>query len=322
MPRSRFEELAERWVPGTGPAQVQPLASGLMNESCRVTRDGRVFSLRIAAADGADLGLDRQWECAVREQAGIAGLAPPVHRCLPRSGLLVAEWAAGRTWSAAEARLPEGIDAMALLLRRVHALRIPSPPRRMDPAAWIDHYRAASSRHGTAARTDTLAARGAPHRVEAIAPRSTALRRAADARLAMLAAQPQGTAVLCHSDLHRLNLLAGGPLVLLDWEYAHVSDGFWDLAGWVANNDWSVEEATRLLACYQQRPSVPADLGRLELWTWLYDYVCLLWCELYAIRRPGVHGDEVAARADLLATRLARRPEHRMNGVLSGGRAG
>ncbi len=29
--------------------------------------------------------------------------------------------------------------------------------------------------------------------------------------------------------------------MLLDWEYAHASDPFWDLAGWSANNDF--EEA-------------------------------------------------------------------------------
>jgi thiamine kinase-like enzyme len=94
--------------------------------------------------------------------------------------------------------------------------------------------------------------------------------------------------------------------MLLDWEYAHVSDGFWDLAGWVSNNDWGPGEAEQLLAGYLQRPVGRADLERLAAWAWLYDYVCLLWSELYLIRRPGAYRAEIAERAEVLATRLAR----------------
>ncbi len=44
--------------------------------------------------------------------------------------------------------------------------------------------------------------------------------------------------VVCHSDLHPMNLICGAEsLILLDWEYAHVADPLWDLAGWSANND-------------------------------------------------------------------------------------
>jgi thiamine kinase-like enzyme len=92
--------------------------------------------------------------------------------------------------------------------------------------------------------------------------------------------------------------------VLLDWEYAHVSDAFWDLAGWVANNDWTALEARRLLADYLLRPVRAMDWERLQTWTWLYDYVCLLWSELYLSRRAGAQGGEVAARAQVLAERL------------------
>ena len=289
---------AQRWVPGTGQAAVEPLASGLVNESYRVTRDGRVFSLRLAAAQGEDLGLDRRWECAVRERAGEAGLAPPLRCCEPEAGILVADWVTGRTWTAAQARQAGSIDVMAELLRRVHALEIPQPARHMDPGGWIGHYRAALTRRTAPTR------RMAPSRRAAGRALSSELRRASDAYLSRLSEHPPCVAVLCHSDLHRLNLLIGERAVLLDWEYAHVSDGFWDLAGWVANNDWTQVEAGHLLAAYLRRPVLSADLQRLETWVWLYDYVCLMWCELYGNRRRGVQGGEVAARAELLATRL------------------
>jgi thiamine kinase-like enzyme len=299
MPRTRFDEAAEHWVPGTGPVVIEPLAAGLVNESCRVLRAGRAYTLRLTAADGEDLGLDRRWECAVRERAAAAGLAAPVHCCRPLAGILVADWVTGGTWSAADTRLRGNIDVMAELLRRVHALEIPQPERRMDPAAWIAHYRARCGRYAH----DAGATPGPPGSEPA---RSALLRDASEHHLARIAAQRPSAAVLCHSDLHCENLLIGERPKLLDWEYAHVSDGFWDLAGWVSNNDWGAAETRRLLESYLERSAAQADLERLATWAWLYDYVCLLWSELYLIRRPGTHRAEIAARAEVLAARLAR----------------
>ncbi|MDP9013616.1 MAG: phosphotransferase, partial [Pseudomonadota bacterium] len=136
------------------------------------------------------------------------------------------------------------------------------------------------------------------------------LRDAADASLAVLAASRAPTPVLCHSDLHRHNVIvrdgaAGAPVLLLDWEYAHVSDPFWDLAGWIANNELT-EQAPALLSSYLRRTANAAESARLSLFVWLYDYVCLLWSDLYLMQRPGAaHG--VAERAEQLRVRLQAR---------------
>ena len=90
---SRWPSGALRWVPGAGPVTLRPLAAGLVNRSYRVERDGRVYSMRLAA-DGADLGVDRDWECRVLECAGRAGLAPVIACCEPSRGILVADWTA------------------------------------------------------------------------------------------------------------------------------------------------------------------------------------------------------------------------------------
>jgi thiamine kinase len=293
MPRSPFEEFALRWVPGEGPVDIQSLASGLVNESCRVARAGRVFSLRVATSDPGDLGLDREWECKVRRGAAAAGLAPAVEYCEPARGILVSDWVDGRAWTPEEIRQPDKVDAMAQLLRRVHALSIPQPFRAMNPEAWISHY------------ADALARRGSdvPQRLMG-RWKDAGLRAAAGARLSLLAASKAPAPVLCHSDLHRLNVTVGTHPVLLDWEYAHVSDPYWDLAGWIANNDWTSRCAADLLASYLERPAEPAEAGRLALFVWLYDYVCLLWSELYLEQRPGPASAGVAARAEQVAARL------------------
>jgi thiamine kinase-like enzyme len=290
MRRSTPEELALQWVPGAGPVTLRPLAAGLVNESYRVERDGRVYSMRLAA-DVPELGVDREWECRVLGCAARAGLAPVISCCEPSRGILVAEWTGGAAWTAEELRRPGNIRALTGLIRRVHALPIPSPARIMSPAGWIAHYGGAANRRA-AARTGMQPAA------------SAGLRGAADAHLEQLAGIPSAQAVLCHSDLHRLNVAAGERLVLLDWEYAHVADPYWDLAAWVANNDGTANFAADVVAGYLERPAGRHESERLRLLIWLYDYVCLLWCESYLTQRAGAPGDEVSARALLLARRL------------------
>jgi thiamine kinase-like enzyme len=112
--------------------------------------------------------------------------------------------------------------------------------------------------------------------------------------------------VLCHSDLHRFNVLVGSRIFLLDWEYAHVSDGFWDLAGWIANNDWPTADADRLLARYLGRSAEPGECARLRVLEWLYDYVCLLWSELHLSQRSEETSRDVCRRMTLIEARLKR----------------
>jgi thiamine kinase len=296
MPHSAPEELALRWVPGGGPVTLEPLAAGLVNESYRVERGGRVYSMRLAA-DVPELGVDREWECRVLHCAARAGLAPAIACCEPSRGVLVAEWTLGHAWTAEEVRLPGNIRALTGLLRRVHALPVPSPARVMSPTAWIAQYGGAA--------TPRAAARGGRQPAPSAAAASAGLCGAANARLEKLAAIPSAHPVLCHSDVHRLNVAAGERLVLLDWEYAHVSDPYWDLAAWIANNDGTAGFAADVLAGYLERPADGHESERLRLLTWLYDYVCLLWSELYLARRPCPPGCEVSARAALLALRLS-----------------
>jgi len=300
MPHNELEALALRWTPGRGPVQVQPMGRGLVNESFLVMRDGRRYVMRVAADSSPDLGQDRGWECRVLACAAKAGLAPVIERCKVAEGVLISDWVECRAWTPDEIVLPANVQAMAQLLRRVHGLCVPEPVRAMTPAAWVRFYAAALARHEPEASR-----------------RSRALRNVADRRLTQSAGAPPLSAVLCHSDLHRFNVAVGvgphAPLSLLDWEYAHVADPYWDLAGWAANNDWTGTSATGWLAAYLGRPALPEEVVRLCLGMWLYDYVCLLWSELYLKRAPEAAVRGVEERREILYARLA---------IDAGGRAG
>jgi thiamine kinase len=297
MPPSAIDSTraALRYVPGTGPVALHRLGSGLVNESFRVERGGRVYSLRVPAAEAADLGLDREWECRVLERAGACGLAPYIECCEPRQGVVVARWVPGCAWTPEQARRTENVEKIAQLACRVHALPPPAPARVQTPAGWIAHYREALVRRGADPLHPLCLDR---RRFDLTVP--------VGSRLQALAALAPAPPVLCHSDLHAQNLVLGDrQLVLLDWEYAHVSEAFWDLAGWSCNSDLSAEARAQLLAAYLGRPPTGEDAMRLGHLSWLYDYVCVLWSELYLSLRGGSADSGIGARARILAARLS-----------------
>jgi thiamine kinase-like enzyme len=301
MAADRVEEAARRYVPGVGAVSVERLGRGLVNESHRVLRDGRMYSLRMPAAQPAathvaapaathvPIGVDREWECRVLVVASAAGIAPVIERCEPRLGVLVARWEEGHVLSAEEARRCDTGARVAQLARRVHALVPPGNARVLRPADWIEHYRGALTprTRGRALGADRLQAE-------------------AERRLGALEALPPAPAVLCHSDLHPANLVANERgLVLLDWEYAHVSEALWDVAGWACNNDLEPDARALLLASYLGRPALASEERRLEDLAWLYDYVCLLWSEVYC-GATDASDRLILERGRALAARLAR----------------
>jgi thiamine kinase-like enzyme len=263
MPPRDIERLCRAVVPGTGAVEVQPVTEGLVSETYRVVRDGITYAFKAAALHPADFGLDLAWEAQVLERAGSSSLAPPLVYGDPQRGVVVSRWVMGRSWSQEEVKRPANIRRIAELLRRVHGLSVPQPPRVMSPMSWVQVYGAALTRQ-TRYAVDT------------------ALQSAANSRLRALKGLPAAAGVVCHSDLHTLNLIeVDERLILLDWEYAHVSDPLWDLAGWGANNDFEAQTQRELLTNYLGTAPTSTEWQRLRLLLWLYDYVCLLWCELY-----------------------------------------
>ena len=264
--------VAASHVPGAGKLDITRLGCGLVNETYQVRRDGAAFALRVAAANPHHLGIDRQWEARLLQTAAAADLAPAPVYCDPQRGILISRWSEGRPWSPQDARQPANVRRMAELLRRVHALPMPAPPRSMSPAGWIERY-CDAGRHAAGEPSDAAAG---------LREAGGGLREAAAAQLAALAARPGAEPVVCHSDLHTLNLIdRGRSLILLDWEYAHAAEPLWDVAAWSANNDFEPQFEQQLLQAYAGRPPTREEQSRLRRLIWLYDYVCLLWSGLY-----------------------------------------
>ena len=289
MQLPEIERLCRAVVPGAGSIDLEPLGAGLLRETYRVARDGVAYTLKIAVEHRPDLGVDPSWEVRVLERAAGAGLAPRLVFFDLEGAILLSRWVEGRSWVSYGAAAPAHLVKIAELLRRVHALAAPSPARQVTPPQWIKIYADALSRQSSTTS-------------------DPALRKAAVARTESLAELPRAVGVVCHSDLHAMNLIQeDDSLILLDWEYAHVTDPLWDLAGWCANNDFEAERQWSLLTHYLGDAPIPTQWQRFRLLLALYDYVCLLWSELYLSVRG--HADGVAERLRLLDARL-RLPAH------------
>jgi thiamine kinase-like enzyme len=284
MRRPEIESLCAAIVPGTGGVRLERLSEGLVHESFRVSRAGSEYSLRLPIADAAAIALNRAWEAELLQIAAGAQLAPVVRYDDELRGILLCDWVEGHTWDA-EIEGDAGIARIAEALRSIHALPAPLPVHAMSPADWVRHY---DSLSGVA---------GSKHRS------------AAAKRLTEWTALPAAAGVVCHGDLHALNLLqTGDSLLLLDWEYAHVNEPFWDLAGWCANGDLNDSDRRRLLDDYLGHPATAEQRRRLGLLIWLYDFICLQWSLLYLSRgRQGAPtpAASIAARAALLDARLS-----------------
>ncbi len=288
MEAPEVDRLARRYVPGAGPVHISRVGKGLCSATYRVERDGAAYALRVAPALERGEGFDPRWEFAVRELAGKFGVGPAVERTDPAAGILVSRWVEGDSWASVAAADPAAIAAIVALMRAIHALPPPRPVRAIGVADWIDHYERAVG------DAPTLVARDLG-----------ALRAAAARRLGTRAAAGAAAPVLCHGDLHRLNLVeTPTALVALDWEYAHLTDPLWDVAGWSCANDLAEPARRELLERYLGRGPTARERVRLLELAWLYDYIGLLWSELY-LRQADAAGDaEARARAAGIAARL------------------
>lgn len=287
MPPPDTGGLAVECLPGRGEVKLERLGQGLFNDTYHAHRGARQFVLRITREPMPAGRAARDFEARLVANAAASGLAPPLVHADASRGILVLEWLPGHPWDAASIGAPERIGQAARLIRRVHALAVPQPARVCSPAGWADFYRRALAPWPTA---------------------SEALSAPANRLLGTLAALPAEAPVVCHSDLHRLNVLTpevGGVAasVLLDWEYAHLSEPGWDLAGWSANNDFTAAQSRALLGAYRGSEPDPAQWRRFALLRWLFDYVCVLWIRLYQRSNPP-DSPALGARAELLETRL------------------
>jgi thiamine kinase len=238
-------------------ASVEAIKHGLTNDSWVVNAANASVVVRISSADERALQIDRANEALVLAAVEQAGLGPEVLLCDPARRVLVTRLA-GRVWSLSEATAERSIDSIAQMLARLHSMLVPQGISSVDLSVAVSGYQ------------QTLEARG-----ENMGPTAQSLsRRALEiAHLLTAVSRP----VLCHNDVHHLNIVESSTGVrLIDWEYAGVGEPLFDLASACVYHSYDKTQRERLLRAHSPDAD-HTDWHRLELACWLFEYIRELW---------------------------------------------
>jgi aminoglycoside phosphotransferase (APT) family kinase protein len=269
-------QLAARRL-GMRNVAVETLAGGSRNRCYAISDAGREAVLRIAGEDDRAYAVARMAESLAQQSAAAHGLAPRILFEDAGLGLTAMERAAGRVWTRGLARSAAGAARLGEWLARLHGLPPPPAMRRVDFVASLGHY---VTQLGNDAATLALLERA----------------RAAGARLQRGAAD-----VLCHNDLHHLNIIGSeGGITVVDWEYAGLGDPVMDLAGFVAYHDLDGPAVAALLEAYGAGRAPPLAAGLADA-RWLFEAVWWAWLELHRRLRPEEPDELRSARQRLVA---------------------
>ncbi len=239
--------------PGLANVRCEPIEGGLTNRSyCIITRKER-FVLRLNAPNSEAMALDRNHECEVLSAAETAGIGPDVVRCLPDQGLLVTRWIEGRRWSLTDIGKSQNIARLAARLRDIHAL--PATGKPFDPVASMQTY----------ARIIQVAGISLP-------PQAHSLRE----RVESLGPDNIRATHLCHNDIVHTNIIDGGRLRVVDWEYAAMGDPMFDLATVTRYHRFSRAQTDKLLTSYGGDVS-RSQRARFEDMQMVFDALHLFW---------------------------------------------
>jgi thiamine kinase len=263
-------------IPGVEPAKARyrALGGGLTSSLWLVEAEDRRLVLRLDTPHAQGLGLDRRTELVVLREAGRAGLAPEVVCAEPEAGLLVYEYVRGRSWTEGDLASRANLEALADLLRRVHAL----------PRAGV-----------------TFDARAAAERyVEILEPHAEFRVLARRCRDIVAGLPPPADPVCCHNDVVAQNVIASPGSKLIDWEYACDNDPLFDLASLIAYHDLDASQADAFLGAYAGS-AAGEQRERLDLQLRLFDALQWPWL---AIRETVLPGAAQRRRLEELAARL------------------
>ena len=256
-------EVVARVTALLGPREgsVIQLEGGITNRNFRVNFGGTDYVVRLPGKRTEILGIDRTAECIANKAAAGLGMAPGVAAMFEEPSCLVTLFVNGREMTADELRQPEVLAEVARDLRRFHDSGTELPTD-FDSFRLVDQYAERGRANGSEPPEGYEDALAAAHRIE------KAVRDRDDH-------QP----VPAHNDLLTANFLrdAGGPIQLIDWEYAGMGDRWFDLGNFAVNNELDDEQEEQLLEAYFGEPPDERRRATLKLFRFMSDFREAMW---------------------------------------------
>ncbi len=229
---------------------VDELAGGPTSNSYLVKRGSDQFVLRLDTDVAAVLGLDRGAEVKLLKFISKNGLGPNLEFSDPDQGILITRYMQGGAWSDADLHDAGKIKKLAILLRRLHALKPEGQP--FDLHVKIKNYGSIIATVEGCELADDTQRKLRKLEINSVTP------------------------CLCHNDLISANIIEGEGLALIDWEYAAVGDPFFDLATIAEHHHFDRVEEEVLLNSYFDQASAE-NMSRLSRYRVLYSQLLLLW---------------------------------------------
>jgi len=263
---------------------VEVLTGGSRNRCYAVSDAHRAVVLRIAGEDDRAYAVARAAESLAQRTAAARGLAPGILFEAPELGLTVMERAAGSAWTRELARSPAAAACLGRWLGQLHRLPPPSGMREVNFVSSLEHY---AAELGDGAMEHEL----------------TRQAREAAARLG-----PAARGILCHNDLHHLNIIGSQEVIaVIDWEYAGLGAPIMDLAAYLAYHDLDEPALSALVEAYGAGTAEPSP-ARLADARWLFEAVWWAWLELHRRLQPD-EAHELRDARQRLAARLVPGPQ-------------
>ncbi|MCH7510385.1 MAG: phosphotransferase family protein [Proteobacteria bacterium] len=239
-------------VPGWDAADclIEELAGGLTNRVYKLERGGEAYVLRLDDEQTHTFGLNRSRELKILRNASAAGLAPDICYADVERGILLSRYIDGRVWTTGDLTRRDNIEALAEVLRRIHAL--PLSGERFDPVGAAGSY------------------------LGKLEPRSDLHRFGERCKAIVESAAEITICCCCHNDVVAANVVASPDLMLLDWEYACDNDPMFDLASLIVYHELDEATANALLNAYAGGDA-PELSERLESQIRVYGSILWLW---------------------------------------------
>jgi aminoglycoside phosphotransferase (APT) family kinase protein len=281
------EDLAERLWPGRV-RSIAILAHGITNSNYVIDLGDESVVVRVPGNDTHLLGIDRSNEVVAGGLAAAIGVGPEVLATDESTGCIVFRFIDGRPVSTTELAAEPMLQNFAETLKLVH--HAGRTPTIWNPYEVIREHRDVAAARGVEAPFDTEFTFAVLSRIET--------------------ARPFRPAVLGHNDLLNANFLFDGRLRIVDWEYAGMSDPFFDLANVSVNNGFPIESEIALLGHYFGAASEPVTstlylmkiVSELREAMWGVVQMAISTLEVdftaYALER-GSHAIELARHSDL-----------------------
>ena len=221
------EELAARLWPQRV-RSIEVLAHGITNSNYVVDLGDERVVVRVPGNDTHLLGIDRSNEVIAGGLAAAIGVGPEVLAKDAATGCIVFRFIDGRAVSTAELAEEPMLGQFVETLRQVH--HAGTTPTIWNPYEVIRDHRDVAAARGVEAPFDATFALELLARIEIV--------------------RPFRPTVLGHNDLLNANFLFDDRLRIVDWEYAGMSDPFFDLANVSVNNGFPVDSEIALLRHY------------------------------------------------------------------------